>query len=187
MHLHMTHSCLLPIHLQRLAQPHVVRQDAASQRRGPLLCDEVGELAGRAMGYTAVQGESRCWHEHGGRRPGQCSLRGRQGSPPSTTRQRTARTSWPPPARPNAPLTQGHPSPRTRKEAGLPPSPGAAALSTSPRRRISSAASSVPSSTAPPRIARPSPAPRKNPPKTAVSTRSGVTSGNGMNASACGQ
>ena len=45
------------------------------------------------------------------------------------------------------------------------------------RLLISSAATSVPSSTAPPRIARPIPAPMKNPPKTAVSSLSGVTSG----------
>ena len=31
-------------HLQRLAQPHVVSQDAATQRRGARLCDEVGQL-----------------------------------------------------------------------------------------------------------------------------------------------
>ena len=42
---------------------------------------------------------------------------------------------------------------------------------------MSSAAISVPSSTAPPRTARPIPAPRKTPPKTAVSSRSCVTSG----------
>ena len=45
------------------------------------------------------------------------------------------------------------------------------------RLLISSAAISVPSSTAPPRTARPMPAPMKKPPKTAVSRRSGVTSG----------
>ncbi len=45
------------------------------------------------------------------------------------------------------------------------------------RLLMSRAAISVPSSTAPPRIARPIPAPRKNPPNTAVSTRSAVTSG----------
>ncbi len=54
---------------------------------------------------------------------------------------------------------------------------------TSPTRRMlerllmSRAAISVPSRTALPRIASPIPAPRKNPPKTAVSTRSAVTSG----------
>ena len=50
-------------------------------------------------------------------------------------------------------------------------------FSRSARLLISSAAISVPSSTAPPRTARPIPAPMKKPPKTAVSTRSGVTSG----------
>ena len=59
---------------------------------------------------------------------------------------------------------------------------------TSPTRKIwirlliSSAAISVPSRTAPPRIARPIPAPMKNPPKTAVRSLSGVTSGNGTTA-----
>ena len=46
----------------------------------------------------------------------------------------------------------------------------------------SNAAISVPSSTAPPRIARPMPAPMKSPPKTAVRSKSGVTSGKGTTA-----
>ncbi len=46
----------------------------------------------------------------------------------------------------------------------------------------SKAAISVPSKTAPPRIASPIPAPIKNPPKTAVNNLSGVTSGKRTNA-----
>ena len=45
-------------------------------------------------------------------------------------------------------------------------------------RLTSSAAISVPSKTAPPRIASPMPAPMKKPPKTAVNSLSGVMSGN---------